>query len=151
MDGVWQAKKLWRPSSVVSLFEDGCIENAASYYDFGPRYVVRSPHIGGAPDVANSLYAIEKLVFEEKKLSLAALVRILKDNWEGHETLRVYVRDNYSYYGNDTDAGAMQTSRGGIPVCTISIPCRYVHSACETIDMRDMDAALKLLTAYLKK
>ncbi len=50
-----------------------------------------------------------------------------------------------------TDAGAMQTSRGGIPVCTISIPCRYVHSACEVIDMRDMDAALKLLTAYLKK
>ncbi|MBE5804202.1 MAG: M42 family metallopeptidase [Clostridiales bacterium] len=50
-----------------------------------------------------------------------------------------------------TDAGAMQTSRGGIPVCTISIPCRYVHSACETIDMRDMDAALKLLQTYLKK
>ena len=50
-----------------------------------------------------------------------------------------------------TDAGAMQTSRGGIPVCTISIPCRYVHSACEVIDMRDMDAALKLLTTYLKK
>ena len=103
VDGVWQAKKLWRPSSVVSLFEDGCIENAASYYDFGTCYVVRSPHIGGAPDVANSLYAIEKLVFEEKKLSLAALVRILKDNWEGHETLRAYVRDSYSYYGNDTD------------------------------------------------
>ena len=50
-----------------------------------------------------------------------------------------------------TDAGAMQTSRGGIPVCTISIPCRYVHSACEVIDMRDMDAALKLLQTYLKK
>lgn len=50
-----------------------------------------------------------------------------------------------------TDAGAMQTSRGGIPVCTISIPCRYVHSACEVIDMRDMDAALALLQTYLKK
>ena len=50
-------------------------------------------------------------------------------------------------YGG-TDAGAMQTSRGGIPVCTISIPCRYVHSACETIDMRDMDAGLKLLQTY---
>lgn len=49
-----------------------------------------------------------------------------------------------------TDAGAMQTSRGGIPVCTLSIPCRYVHSACEVIDMRDMDAALALMTAYLK-
>jgi len=52
-------------------------------------------------------------------------------------------------YGG-TDASAMQTSRGGIPVCTVSIPCRYVHSACEVIDLRDMDAALKVLTAYLK-
>ena len=52
-------------------------------------------------------------------------------------------------YGG-TDASAMQTSRGGIPVCTISIPCRYVHSACEVIDMRDMDAGLKLLQEYLK-
>ncbi len=50
-------------------------------------------------------------------------------------------------YGG-TDASAMQTSRGGIPVCTISIPCRYVHSACEVIDMRDMDAGLKLLQRY---
>lgn len=51
-------------------------------------------------------------------------------------------------YGG-TDASAMQTSRGGIPVCTISIPCRYVHSACEVIDMRDMEAGLKLLQTYL--
>ncbi|MBQ8200816.1 MAG: M20/M25/M40 family metallo-hydrolase [Clostridia bacterium] len=50
-------------------------------------------------------------------------------------------------YGG-TDASAMQTSRGGIPVCTVSIPCRYVHSACEVIDMRDMDAGLKLLQTY---
>ena len=50
-------------------------------------------------------------------------------------------------YGG-TDAGAMQRSRAGIPVCTLSIPCRYVHSACEVIDMRDMDAALNLMQAY---
>ena len=48
-----------------------------------------------------------------------------------------------------TDAGAMQTSRGGIPVCTISIPCRYVHSACEMIDMRDMDSALAILKEFV--
>lgn len=53
-------------------------------------------------------------------------------------------------YGG-TDASAMQTSRGGIPVCTVSIPCRYVHSACEVIDMRDMDAALAVLQNYLRR
>ena len=48
-----------------------------------------------------------------------------------------------------TDASAMQLSRGGMPVCTISIPCRNVHSACEMVDMRDMEGAKALLTAYL--
>ena len=43
------------------------------------------------------------------------------------------------------DAGAIQHARAGIPAGTLSIPCRYVHSACETIDMRDMDAALEIL------
>jgi putative aminopeptidase FrvX len=49
-----------------------------------------------------------------------------------------------------TDAGAMQLTRGGMPVCTISIPCRNVHSACEIVDLRDMEGAKKVLTAYLR-
>jgi len=49
-----------------------------------------------------------------------------------------------------TDAGAMQLSRGGVPVGTLSIPCRYVHSACEMVDMGDMDKALKLLIEYVR-
>jgi endoglucanase len=48
-----------------------------------------------------------------------------------------------------TDAAAMQTSRGGVPVGTVSIPCRYVHSACEVIDLRDVEAAKKLLIEYV--
>ena len=52
-------------------------------------------------------------------------------------------------YGG-TDAGAIQRSRGGVPVGTLSIPCRYVHSACEMIDLKDMEGALKLLREYVK-
>lgn len=52
-------------------------------------------------------------------------------------------------YGG-TDAMAMQTTRSGVRVGTVSIPCRYVHSACEVIDLRDVDAAEKLLLAYLQ-
>ena len=91
-------------STVVSLFEDGCIEKARSYYDLGPVYTVRSPHIGGAPDIANSLYAIQKLVFEEKRVTLPRLTAILRSNWEGEEPLRQYVRNRYTYYGNDSEA-----------------------------------------------
>ena len=49
-----------------------------------------------------------------------------------------------------TDAGAMQSAKAGVAVGTVSIPCRYVHSTCEMIDLRDMDAALGLLQEYLK-
>ncbi len=48
-----------------------------------------------------------------------------------------------------TDASAMQLTRGGMVVGTLSIPCRYVHSACEVIDLRDVEAAKALLLSYL--
>lgn len=47
-----------------------------------------------------------------------------------------------------TDAGAMLLSRGGVPSGVISIPCRYVHSNAETIDLRDAQAGAELLAAY---
>ena len=99
-------KRVWHkagPSAndiVVSLFEDSCAVKGRSYYNAGTNYTVISPHLGGAADIANSLYAIKKLVFEEKKITYEELVDILRNNWEGHEVLRQYVRNKYVYYGN---------------------------------------------------
>ena len=104
----------WReavPCSVMSLFEDGCIENARSYLGGGSKYVVVSPHIGGAPDAGNSLYAIDKLVFKENKASFDELMTILQNNWEGYETLRQYALNKYDYYGNDNDEADAYTAR----------------------------------------
>ncbi len=96
----------WKPATpctVVSLFEQGCIEKGLSYFEGGPIYNVVSPHIGGLPDVVNSLYAIKKLVFDEKRVSFAQLMDILKNNWEDNEPLRQYVLNKYDYFGNDND------------------------------------------------
>ncbi len=91
------------PCTVVSIFEEGCIERGLSYLEGGPVYNVISPHIGGLPDAANSLYAIKKLVFDDKKISFKELMSALKNNWEGYETLRLYVTSKYDYFGNDND------------------------------------------------
>lgn len=99
----WRSSWEVHPTSVVSLFEDGCVEHARSYHDAGPRYIVRSPHIGGAPDVANSLWAIENLVYKEKRVTLRELVLLLRGNWEGDEALRLYAKNRYTYYGNDSE------------------------------------------------
>ncbi len=50
-----------------------------------------------------------------------------------------------------TDGAAIQHTRAGIPAGTLSIPCRYVHSACEMIDMRDMDGALQVLLQFVNQ
>ena len=96
----------WKPQmpcTVVSVFEKGCIEKGLSYFEGGPIYSVRSPHIGGLADTVNQLYAIKKLVYDEKKLSLSALCEILKNNWENEEPLRQYALHHYEYYGCDND------------------------------------------------
>lgn len=91
------------PCTVVSLFEQGCIEKGLSYLEGGPVYNIYSPHIGGLADTVNSLYAVKKLVFDDKKLTFSQLMSILKNNWEGDETFRQYVLNRYVYYGNDSD------------------------------------------------
>ena len=53
--------------------------------------------------------------------------------------------------GGATDASSIEKSRGGVPSGVISIPSRYVHSPSEMIDMGDLEACVKLLTATLKK
>ena len=48
-----------------------------------------------------------------------------------------------------TDAGAMQRTRGGVAVCTISVPTRYVHSVVEMAHKDDIQASIDLLAAFL--
>ena len=53
--------------------------------------------------------------------------------------------------GGSTDARAIQVSRAGVPSGCVSIPCRYVHSPSEMVDMRDVNAAVSLLVQTLEK
>ncbi|GEM87625.1 M42 family metallopeptidase [Meiothermus granaticius] len=48
-----------------------------------------------------------------------------------------------------TDAGAIQQARAGVPSLTLSIPSRYVHTVTEAVHLRDLEATVALLSAYL--
>ncbi len=50
-----------------------------------------------------------------------------------------------------TDAGAIHLSREGVPTGAVSIPCRYVHTPSEMVDLRDMAGARDLLVALLQR
>jgi Cellulase M and related proteins len=53
--------------------------------------------------------------------------------------------------GTPTDANFIQMERGGIPTALISIPCRYLHSPSEMVDIRDVEGAVKLILSFAKK
>lgn len=91
------------PAPLVSLFVDDCIERGRGYYDRGAHYSVIAPHAGGMANVANSLLAIKKLVYEQKMMTLPEFVATLRTNWQGQESLRKLVLNRISTYGNDND------------------------------------------------
>ncbi len=134
-DDGWHMVKLRHMGcTVVSLFEEGCIRRARPYFDLGPNYTVLSPHIGGAPDVCNALYAIEQLVFTEKKCTMAELINALRGNWEGQELLRLYARNHYEYYGNDGPADrwmvrVMADFADIVNACHCGAPVKFVPGA----------------------
>jgi len=46
-----------------------------------------------------------------------------------------------------TDAGAIHLTKAGVPSGTISVPCRYVHSPSEMVDMDDVQNCVDLVVA----
>lgn len=120
------------PCAVVSLFTDGCIPNARSYFDLGPLYTVRSPHIGGAADIGNSLMAIDHMVYTEKRMTLAEMVDALRNDWAGMEAQRLYIRNRLTYYGNDDDTADSYTVRvlndfaDIVNRCKSTVPVKFV-------------------------
>lgn len=50
-----------------------------------------------------------------------------------------------------TDAGAIHLTREGIPSAVISIPCRYVHTPGEMVDLEDLENAVRLIKAFLEQ
>lgn len=50
-----------------------------------------------------------------------------------------------------TDAGAIQLTRGGVPSGGVSIPTRYIHSACEMVSLTDVENAARLIAAAVVK
>jgi endoglucanase len=53
--------------------------------------------------------------------------------------------------GTGTDADTVHFSRSGVATAVVSIPLRYMHSPVELVDLADVEATIKLLTALALK
>lgn len=49
------------------------------------------------------------------------------------------------------DAGAIHTSRAGVPSASVSVPCRYIHGPVALGSLRDLEAVVRLVQAFLQE
>ena len=92
-----------------SATQTGCIENGMDYSHGGAKYNFSTISLIGLGTLADSLYAVKSLVFEQKKVTLDELSSILKNNWEGNELLQRLAVSLPKYGHNNKDADAMAT------------------------------------------
>lgn len=49
-----------------------------------------------------------------------------------------------------TNAGGIALQRGGVPACSLSVPCRYIHSAASLCNLDDVEATVQLIQRFLR-
>lgn len=92
--------RIARPTPINSIVTQGCLDKGADVSWGGGLYDLTSIQVAGLADAGDSLYAIKKLVFEEKRMSLSQLADILKNNFSGHEALRQELFNKFPHFGN---------------------------------------------------
>ena len=98
------------PSPLLSAFFEGPMETGRDLIFGGARYNSSgATHIGFA-DTVDSLNAIEKAVFIDRRCGFAELVEALKANFKGYEMLHAYLTNRAPKYGTG-DAIAVKNAR----------------------------------------
>ena len=52
--------------------------------------------------------------------------------------------------GTGTDGNAMQLNRAGMAVGVVGVPIRYMHTPCELLSLKDVEACARLMAAYCR-
>ncbi|MCI8920526.1 MAG: pyruvate formate-lyase [Acutalibacter sp.] len=93
----------------TSILMDDCLERGKALLDGGVRYLGGTNEIYGLINASDSLWAINDLVFRQKKVTLPQIGEAMLANFKGYEELRtdLWACDKY---GNDLDtADSMAT------------------------------------------
>ena len=93
------------PDILCSAFVDSCISRGKTIKEGGSKYDFVSGLQVGIANLGNSLAAIKKLVFEERKLTWKQLIDAIESDFEGKEGEKIrYMLMNFApKYGNDDD------------------------------------------------
>ncbi len=89
------------PSPFASAMIDGPMEKGCDLTSGGAVYNSTGVQLMGFSNIADSLYAVRRAVFEDKTCTLAELTRWLTGNWSEAPDKQAYFLNHIPKYGND--------------------------------------------------
>lgn len=92
-----------QPMIWASLTMDGCIESGKSVQEGGTKHVSAGLFSTGTANLADSIVAIEQVVFKDKTLTMQELIDILDNDFEGEERIRQLLINKPAKFGNDDE------------------------------------------------
>ena len=104
LDRVWQRRAETGCFPLASCLIHDCLERGLDFDRGGARYHWVENSFVGLANLADSMLAIKHLVYESGEISLADFHHVLKDNYEGQESLRQRILNRIPSYGNDNEA-----------------------------------------------
>jgi trans-4-hydroxy-L-proline dehydratase len=120
IDRVWQWKQGLDAGSdemphfhFESLLIGDCIARGLDCFRGGARHAVLPLYVGGIATVADSLVAIQRLVYDERRFGLEEFVAIVSADFIGHERLREEIVHRLPKFGNDDDEADAMAARAG--------------------------------------
>ncbi|UCD57526.1 MAG: formate C-acetyltransferase/glycerol dehydratase family glycyl radical enzyme [Candidatus Hydrogenedentota bacterium] len=92
------------PSPFASSLVEGCFEKGTDLTKGGAKYNFTGVQLMGLANVADSLAAVKKLVFDECKIAGRELAEAVANDFCGYEPLRQMLLRRAPKYGNDDDS-----------------------------------------------
>lgn len=89
------------PTPFLSCVIDDCLEKGIDVVNGGAHYNLSGIQMIQVANLADSLAAIKKMVFEEKRYTGKELEQALQNNFEGQEVMRQTLLNRVEKYGND--------------------------------------------------
>ena len=95
----------WAPVPLLSSFIEDCVQHGQDITEGGARYNFSGVQGIGIANLSDSLHALKGMVFEQKRLSFAELIAVLKANFQTPEGEKIRARliNRFEKYGNDID------------------------------------------------
>ncbi len=88
------------PDPYLSSQMEHCVRTGRDAYSGGAKYNNSSLNAMGIATLTDSILAVRRLVYEEKRLSLSEFGDILKNDWKDREELRTEILRLPEKYGN---------------------------------------------------